>query len=101
MQTFPLQIERANESHLSALAEGCCPHTTFQPAEDVPENTEAVLRVSKSMCRSNLSDILNSDCVWLLIAIFGNKPGGLAARIANNQPVVAAHRSDFNGTRRW
>jgi ribosomal protein S18 acetylase RimI-like enzyme len=75
MDIFPVRIELADENHLDALAK----LLQVIEAEDRPEDAEAALRAPEGVRQSlRHFDALNSDCVWLLIAFFGDQPAGLA-----------------------
>ncbi len=75
MEEPTIRVVIADESHLDALAK----LLQAIEAEDRPENAEAALRAPEGMRQSlRYFDALNSDCVWLLIALFGDQPAGLA-----------------------
>jgi len=75
MEPSELQVVIADDSHLNALRE----LVRAIKAEDHPDAPKASERASEGMQRSlRHFDALKSDCVWFLIAFFGDQPAGMA-----------------------
>jgi len=69
------RIVIADESHLNVLTE----LAGIIEAEDHPGPPMTIDKASEGVHQSlRHFDALNSDCVWFLIAFFGNRPAGLA-----------------------